>query len=270
MIPYFEVPPLPLGPFQVEATAILVALAILTGHLLLIRRARLQGLDPQLAAGFSAAMLAGGLIAGHLVKLAYLPNAWALIQQQPLLLVRILDGQASFGGIAGAILAGFAYLRLRGIPPSRTLPWFDSIAAVFPYAWFFGRLHCVLIHDHPGIRTSSWLGVRYPDAVRYDLAVLEILFLPVVLSLFQLLRRYNRIPGFYVGTFLASYGVFRFTIDSLHVEVLRYWLLSVDQWASLLSMLTAALIFAAGQRINSAVQCRYTSAPPPSAPPETT
>lgn len=77
-------------------------------------------------------------------------------------------------------------------------------------------------------------------------------------------------PSSTSSTFLASYGVLRFTIDSLHVEVLRYWLRSVDQWASLLSIFTAAMIFAAGLRINSPAQCRYTSAPHPSAPPETT
>lgn len=242
MIPYLEVPYLPLGPVQVEPSAILVAIAIVTGHLLLLRRAGRQGFDRQLAAGFSASMLAGGLIVGHVVKLAYIPHAWELIKQQPLLLVRLLNGQASFGGIAGAILAGVAYLRLRGVPPRQVLLWFDLIAAVFPYAWFFGRLHCVLVHDHPGIGTSSWLGVRYPDAVRYDLGVLEILFLPVVLCLYWLLRRYSHIPGFYVATFLASYGAFRMGLDRLHVEVLRYFYLSVDQWASLLSMVCAGLI----------------------------
>jgi prolipoprotein diacylglyceryltransferase len=243
MIPYIEIPRLSLGLFDIDVSAILVALAILTGHLLLLRRARQQGFDVRLAAGFSASMLAGGLIVGHVVKLAYIPQAWDIVQREPLLLLRLLNGQASFGGIAGAILGGGVYLRLSGISPRQMLLWFDAIAAVFPFAWFFGRLHCVLVHDHPGVRTDSWLGVRYPDAVRYDLGVLEVLFLPVVLCLYWLLRRYSHIPGFYVGTFLGSYGAFRMSIDLLHVEVLRYFYLSVDQWASLASMLCAVLIF---------------------------
>ena len=29
-----------------------------------------------------------------------------------------------------------------------------------PFAWWIGRVGCYLVHDHPGIRTTSWLGVR--------------------------------------------------------------------------------------------------------------
>ncbi len=248
MIPYFELPPLAFGPFIVQPGALLVAIAILSGHFLLLRSATRRGFPPSLVAGFSAVLLGGGLLLGHIVKLFYLPNAWDAIQAQPLLLLLIFYGQASLGGLAGGLLAGVAYLRWRRIPLYDALVLFDCLASVFPYAWFFGRLHCALIHDHPGIRTSSWLGVRYPDAIRYDLAILELLFLPLLLAIYRLLPpALAHRPGARLATFLAAYGLFRLGLDTLHLEVVRYLGLSVDQWASLAALLAAVVVLYLGR-----------------------
>lgn len=243
MIPYIEIPPIILGPIRFDVSVLLVAIAFVTGHFLFLAIARKNGIDVNLASGFSASMLIGGLIVGHLVKLLYFPFAWQIVKRDPALLTRILDGQASFGGIGGGILSGWIYLRIRGIDFPGALRIFDCMARAFPYAWFFGRLHCVIVHDHPGVRTTSWLGVRYPDAVHFDLAVLEILFLLVMIILFRVLERRTLISGFFLTLFLASYGVFRLAIDPLHVDVVRRLGLSVDQWASLLCLVSAILLY---------------------------
>ena len=240
MFPYIQAPRM--------TAAVLVAAAILTGHFLLIRRARRAGLDTGTAAGFSASMLAGGLLMGHLVKLLYVPNFWTVVQGSPWILLRIFSGQASFGGLLGGLLGGLAYLRWRRSSLEATLRWFDLIAVVFPYAWILGRAQCVVVHDHPGIRTTSWLGVRYPDAVRFDLAVIEILFLlALVVALLPLQRRLWS-PGFHCGAFLVPYGVFRLLLDQLHVDVVRYLWWSVDQWASTLAILAGVAFMTASRR----------------------
>ena len=158
MIPY--IPP------SGMLAAVLISAAILCGHFLLIHRARGTGLDPTVAAGFSASMLTGGLLFGHWVKLLYVPGAWETIQSHPSVLWSIFRGQASFGGLLGALLGGLAYLRWKRQDRASVLRWFDQIALVFPYAWVLGRMNCAVMHDHPGIRTTSWIGVRYPDGVR--------------------------------------------------------------------------------------------------------
>ena len=187
-------------------------------------------------------MLVGGLIGGHLVKLLYIEHAWEIVRREPKLLLQLLNGQASFGGFAGAILAGLVYLRLHGIDRRPTLVLFDCIAQVFPFAWILGRLHCVLVHDHPGIRTTNWLGVRYPDAIRWDLAVLEVLFLVLFLPVLYCFGRKGQAPGFHLTLFLGSYGAFRLGLDQLHLDMVRYLGLSVDQWASLLCLVACLLL----------------------------
>lgn len=239
MLPYIQAP-------RMTAT-VLVAAAILIGHFLLIRRARQAGLDTGTAAGFSASMLACGLVFGHLVKLFYVPTVWDAVQSSPALLLRIFSGQASFGGLLGGLLGGLAYLRWRGASLEATLQWFDQIALVFPYAWILGRAHCVVVHDHPGIRTTSWLGVVYPDGARFDLAVLEILFLLAVIAAYVPLRRHHWSAGFYCGVFLVAYGAFRFMLDQLHVDVVRYFGWSVDQWASGFAFLAGVGFLTAGR-----------------------
>jgi prolipoprotein diacylglyceryltransferase len=73
--------------------------------------------------------------------------------------------------------------------------------------------------------------VGYPDGARYDLAVLEVFYIVLVMVLFLLLDRRPRPVGFYLGSFLLLYGPFRIVLDQLHVDVVRYWALSVDQWS---------------------------------------
>lgn len=243
MIPYLTLPNLQIGPLSINPTSLMVAMAILTGHLLLIRRARKSGFDAQLTAGFSFSMLVSGFIFGHLVKLLYSADCWNLVREHPSQLVALFSGQASFGGLGGGLLGGWIYLRLRKVDAAGTLRLFDCLALVFPYAWFFGRMHCVIGHDHPGLRTTSWLGVRYPDAVRFDLGVLEVMFLPVILVLFAVLGRKQRAPGFFLAVFLVVYGAFRMGLDQLHVDVVRYLGVSVDQWASGLAIAGGLLWF---------------------------
>jgi phosphatidylglycerol:prolipoprotein diacylglycerol transferase len=138
-------------------------------------------------------------------------------------------------------------LRLRKIKPKDMIPYFDALAFVFPQAWIFGRMHCAWVHDHPGIQTNSWLGVQFPGKTRYDLGVVEVLYLAAVIVLFYWLDRKPRPPGFYLPAFLIPYGLFRLWLDTLHVDVMRYGGLSVDQWSSL-AAIAAGIGFARWNR----------------------
>ena len=68
MIPYIEDSDIAIGLFRFKLSVILVVSAIIVGHLLLIRRAKKRDFDTALVAEFSAMMLVGGLIGGHLVQ----------------------------------------------------------------------------------------------------------------------------------------------------------------------------------------------------------
>jgi phosphatidylglycerol:prolipoprotein diacylglycerol transferase len=101
---------------------------------------------------------------------------------------------------------------------------------------------CYLVHDHPGIRTTSFLSVRYPEGTRYDLGLLEALFLIALAAVFLFLDRKPRPRGFFYVAFLLLYGLFRFQLDRLHVDPPRYAGWTVDQVASSLMILTGGVL----------------------------
>lgn len=237
LIPYLQLPYLHLGRVWVSTVHLLIAAGIFLGHLLLLRRARLSGRDASLAATLSLWMVVLGFAGAHLFKMLYLPGVGSVIRRNPGLVLSVFNGLASFGGIFAGLLAGLAYLRWRKLSASEALGYLDMVAYIFPCAWIFGRISCSLAHDHPGVWSSSWLAVRYPDGARYDLGVLEVFYMFVVILLFQVLDRRPRPVGFYLGSFLLLYGPFRVILDRLHVDVLRYLGWSVDQWAGAVATL---------------------------------
>jgi phosphatidylglycerol:prolipoprotein diacylglycerol transferase len=98
-----------------------------------------------------------------------------------------------------------------------------------------GRLGCALQHDHPGVSSTHWLAVRFPDGPRFDLGLLEFLYVSVVAGLFAWLDRRPRPDGFYIGLFFAVYGPVRFAMDVLRVGEARYAGWTPGQYLSILA-----------------------------------
>ncbi len=132
------------------------------------------------------------------------------------------------GGAAGLA----AYLLLRPAPSARkakqtapsALTRADVALQAFVVAWIFGRLGCAVVHDHPGARTSFFLGVRFADGVRHDLGLDEFLF--TVLVLFPLIpilprSRFGKVPGIHLLAVIALYAPARFALDFLRVTDTR-------------------------------------------------
>lgn len=228
MFPYLEFRPIEFGLFSFSAVRGVLAVAVLTGYFLVRVRARSRGLDVRLASRLVLAMLGFGFTGAHIFKAAY----FDLPDFNFMTIVNAVSGMASFGGIFGGIAGAVWYLRRRGLDLRKALTYVDAVAFVFPCAWVFGRFSCYLAHDHPGVRTESWLGVQYPGGTRFDLGLLEVFFMLGVIALFQILDLWKRQAGFYLSMFLVIYGIFRLGLDQLHITVMRYWGWSVDQWAS--------------------------------------
>ncbi|MBM3810209.1 MAG: prolipoprotein diacylglyceryl transferase [Acidimicrobiia bacterium] len=226
MIPYVELHSIQVGLIRIPVQPLLAAVGIMTGHFLFIRRARRQGLEPAEAASMSFWMVAAGLAGAHLFRFLYLPD---LLSNDPWIWAKTTAGLSSFGGLSGGLIGAGAYARIRGMPQARLYGYLDSLAYVFPSAWIFGRLGCSLVHDHPGLRSTSVLAVNFPRFPRFDLGVIELLFLAVVIvPLFLILDRRPRPAVFYLPLLLCTYGLFRILLDRLHVDPPRYFGLSVD------------------------------------------
>lgn len=248
MIPYWEPPLWDVGGYFVYPPVLLIGFAVLVGHFLLMWRARKVGLEAGMAGELSAVIVVAGFFAAHAAKYLYLPDGLTALWSYPQLLLQFWRGLSSLGGLAGGLAAGVLWLRIRGVPWHDVLRYFDALAFVFPFAWIWGRLHCAWVHDHPGIRTRSWIGVAYPGGVRFDLGLIEVVFLVLVIGAFLWLNRRPRMIGYYLGSFLGVYGLFRLLLDGLHAQVIRYGGLSTDQWGSLALLAAAWFVIANLQR----------------------
>jgi phosphatidylglycerol:prolipoprotein diacylglycerol transferase len=153
--------------------------------------------------------------------------------------------------LAGAI----ALLRFRRQNTRRMHRHLDAAATAFPFAWILGRTGCFLSRDHPGRFTTSWLGVEYPDGVRYDLGLIEALFTGALIAALPLTRRWP--AGVRTGSLLSAYGLFRYLLDRLHTDPPRYSGWTVDE-------ISAVLVFAFGLSICAlAVSDRESTSDPP-------
>ena len=213
MIPYLTIPRFELGPVVIDHFMVLVATAVIVGVVLYDRMLLRGGVEIRVARNIVEVCLAGGFIGAHLVHvLVYHP--W-LMKDDPWVLLYFWSGLSSIGGFFGGAVAGCAYLKIKRHP---VVPVGDRVLLALLAAWNFGRLGCTFAHDHPGIATDFFLGVRFPDGVvRHDLGFYEFLW-AVTLSaiLFPLSRRPRR-EGFYMGIILTSYAPLRFLFDFLRV-----------------------------------------------------
>ncbi len=236
MFPYIDSARWPFEPFPM-----LVAIAIAVGYLIAVRRAQRSGIARERFTKLGLCVIVAAFIGGHLAKMFYSPGAWRVVLMEPTRLLRILEGQASFGSFIGGYVAALVFLWWNSVPHADRYLYADAACFAVPFAWWIGRVGCYLVHDHPGIRTTSWLGVRSPGGTRYDLGLLEVLFLLALAALFLFLDRKPRPRGFFFVAFPLLYGLFRLALDRLHVDPPRYYGLSVDQIASGLMLRMAAL-----------------------------
>jgi phosphatidylglycerol---prolipoprotein diacylglyceryl transferase len=243
LIPYIKIPDLPLvprdlfgagmppAPISVKPFGTLVAFGVYLGAWLAVRQGRRLGLADQKLVSFIFWVVVSGFVLGHVLDIVfYYPGK---LLEDPLSLIRLWDGLSSFGGFVGAAVGGLLWKLRHRIA---VLPFADVVASAFPVAWVFGRAGCAVAHDHPGMHSSAWLAVRYPDGGRFDLGLYEMLLTVPLAIAFLILRRRPRPWGFYLGSMSLAYAPTRFALDFLRARDLstsdpRYLALTPAQWA---------------------------------------
>jgi len=192
---------IPVGRWLVPAFSVTMVLAIVAGRWMILRRARRMGIGHEVIAPlYLCALLAGfaGAMAGPLLHSK--------------------AGLTSFGGAVGALVAAVLFCRLRGYSYERTLWMFDLLAFGGTAAAALGRLGCTLAHDHRGLLSTSWLAVRFPEGPRYDLGLIDFVFLSALFGVFCWLDRRPRPAGFFVIALAIAYSAFRILRAELEVQ----------------------------------------------------
>jgi phosphatidylglycerol---prolipoprotein diacylglyceryl transferase len=221
MIPYYPQPVLHLGPFSIHAFGILGALAVLVAFWTILRRGRRFGIPMEEMFQFLCVMYLCGLAAAFFAK-TIMDDPHAFLAD-PARVFHVAAGIRSSGGLIGGLVAGLVWCAYRRLSLFEILRRFDIMLFCLPAAWMVGRLGCALAHDHRGLFTTSWMAVRFPEGPRYDLGLIEFVFLVVVVGVFWLMDRRPWPVGFFFALSCVVYGVFRMWLDTLHVQPLRFY-----------------------------------------------
>ena len=241
-IPWFklegwQIPGLPEG-IAIQPFGMLVATGVLLGAQVTERRSQRLGIRTDLIADFIQHVVFTGFILGHVFdRLAYEPE---IVWQDPWDLLMPWRSLSSFGGFFGAVAGAFIWKFRRRL--TITVP-LDQVAFGMPVGWFFGRMGCFVVHDHPGKLTDFFLAVdnyQYaglPVGPRHDLGLYEVFWSAVMIFLFFALDKRPRPHGFFLGLIVVLYAPYRFCLDFLREVDTTYYGLTPGHYSSMLAFL---------------------------------
>ncbi|HEX5661506.1 MAG TPA: prolipoprotein diacylglyceryl transferase family protein [Polyangiales bacterium] len=199
----------------IQPFGVLVAIGVLAGMRLSEWHGEKLGMRKDVVSDAATHVVIIGFVFGHVFDMVfYYPEK---VLERPWELLMVWTSLSSYGGFFGSALGGFYWSWRRKLP---MFPVYDQIAFGIPLGWFFGRLGCFVVHDHPGAITDfplavdnfTYNGVTGP---RHDLGFYEVLWAAAVVPFFLWLDRKPRPYGFYIGMCCVLYAPVRFGLDFL-------------------------------------------------------
>lgn len=255
MLPYYEIPPLKLGPLTAHPFGILVATGVFLGTTLTEKRAARLQLDLRVLNEVIGYLLLFGFAGAHLYSaIFYFPER---IVENPLYLLKFWDGISSFGGFLGGTFGTVFAIKKNKVS---FWPYGDVIIVAFVLAWIFGRLGCTVAFDHPGDVTDFALAMPYPGSdkvspgVRHNLGMYEAIWAMVVSGFFYLQRKRAHFSGWYLSMTLLMYMPFRFALDFMRAEDKRYFGFTAGQFAAVVLMAAGVALFYQRKKVNDIQQ----------------
>ena len=229
VLPFVHLP-YSIGP--IHPFGVLVGIGVALGFRLAMGRARVLGLDLERFERHVFWTVAIGFVASHVLDtIFYHPE---VLLSRPWELLLIYQGLSSFGGFFGGVVAFVVYARRHRVDLWRSA---DAIAFGLPVGWFFGRMGCASIHDHPGARSTSALAVNWPGGPRFDLGLLELMLVPLLIVAVLVVAQRTKRPGALITTLALLYPPIRFPLDFLRASAadggdVRYFGWTPGQYAS--------------------------------------
>ena len=166
-------------------------------------------------------------------------------------------GMAMTGGLVGGTLAGIIFFRHKKVSAWR---YTELFLFALPLGEAIGRLGCFFIFDHPGTVTNFWLGeVYYGDGlVRHNHGLYLAISGALLFAGFMWLAWHRNMqrfiqPPFFITLYLLWSGAVRLVLDNWRVADSEFGGLTAAQWAGLVMIVAALVMF--GQRQN--IRKRY-------------
>ncbi len=238
VLPYPQLGPWGLGPLEIHAFGVAIAIGLLMGVSLAgMRGEKTLGVSQDEVHNFAIYVIIVGWIFSHIFEVVtYQPH---MILEDPLILIRVWGSISSVGGILGGILAYMIWMRRH--PEKDHLGWLDLGAWTVPICFFWGRVGCWLAFDHPGQKAEdfaiwNWvyektggnvpelfpLAMESPEqfdwGIRHNLGFYETLLWLGIMIFFFILSRKPRRKGLYLWLLPLIYSPIRFAMDFLRAR----------------------------------------------------
>lgn len=236
-----------IGPFELRAYGIMIALGVIAAVWLSQRRWAARGGDPALISSLAVWAVPAGLVGArlyHVVTDWRFDEGWA----EPF---KIWEGGLGIpGGMAAGIFAGLWYLRSQQVAMAGVL---DSVAPALALAQAIGRVGNWFNQELFGRPTDLPWGLQIDPEHRPTAYADEATFHPtflyeglwnigVVLLIVWLDRRRVIRRGGLIAVWLLGYGVGRLWIETVRIDYANEILgLRVNIWTSGIAIATAAV-----------------------------
>lgn len=238
VLPYPEFGPWEIGPLEIHAFGLVIAIGLLVSMVVAGRRGeKMLGLPEERFHNFGIWLLIFGWSFSHVFEvLFYRPYDFI---EQPWIIFQVWGSISSMGGLLGGAIAYFLWVYKN--PREDHLGWADLTLWILPIPFFFGRIGCTLAFDHPGSLASefgiwNWiyektggavpelfpLAMEFPEqyggGIRHNLGLYEAIAWLLIIITFVWLGRKPRRRGMYLWLFPLMYAPFRFFLDFLRAE----------------------------------------------------
>jgi len=209
-----------IGNFPINTYGVFLALAFLCAILIAVRLARRDGLPSEKIYDLSLWMLLAGLIGSKILMLFTEPE-YRDNPAQFLSLDFLRSGGVFYGGLLGAVLAGYFLMKRYKLPWWKTA---DACAPGIAVANFFGRQGCFAAGCCWGKPTTLPWGVKFTekgheitgvpiDAYLHPTQLYESFAMLLVFFFLLWLHKRKRFDGQVILAYALLYSIIRFAIE---------------------------------------------------------
>lgn len=213
-----------IGPIPIRMYGLMLGVGFLLGITLASRRAKKEGINPELILDMGVYLLLAAIIGSRLL---YVLTTLQEFSRNPLDVFAIWKGGLVFyGGLLAAVPVGIWYVRKHNLPVWKTA---DIMAPSIALAHAFGRLGCFFAGCCYGGACTGSLCITFSDP--QSLAPLGMPLFPtqlmesggefLIFCVLLLLSRYKRFDGQVFGLYLILYAVLRFILEFFRGDLVR-------------------------------------------------
>ncbi|MGA2802068.1 MAG: prolipoprotein diacylglyceryl transferase [Verrucomicrobiota bacterium] len=205
-----------LGPLTIHWYGVMIALAFLVGLLTAARRARRENISGETIADVVLWLMVGGILGARIVYVTtYWKDEFAGQSFSEIFMIQH-GGLVYYGGLIGAMIAGFIYIRWKKLPLWKTA---DVLAPSIALGNIIGRIGCLLNGCCYGRPTDLPWGIRFPSdhptggLPVHPTEVYDALNNFILYLLLAWLFRRKKFDGEVFATYLIGYAIIRTVME---------------------------------------------------------